>query len=880
MCGPYVNCASVLLQLLVFGLSNGAALALNAIGVTVIYSTVRTLNLAHGDVFALSAALVVSLINAIGIQQNWPPLLLIGSLALSLGAAVLFGMLLSVGVEQLAFRPFRGKSKLAPLIATLGLSFILFQIALIWRTFSASWIPGEHRSAPGVAPEVPIDRIPDLLPGFDLVHALGLPPGAVVRFADVFVVLLAIGFAFAVRAYLQRSATGKSIRAVAQNATMAEMLGISPAATITRAFALGGGLAGVAAFIFVLVYARPFGAHGAESGLLAFAAALIGGIGNPLGALVAALMMGALSSYSDYFLSAQWTPVLTLGLLIAILVIRPGGLAGDYDDSQPATLRDSVILTAPGQGARSNRWLILAFAALAVLPLLALMFNLGGITLLKGMMVFVLLALGLNLLLGLAGVLDLGYAMSFGIGAYVAAILTNATGPIGSQLPQPLEFLPVVLLAAIAAGAFGALKGALAARLRGDYLAVATLAFGLLAQRVVINLPDLTGGKGGITLLPAPTIATLRLADPTLQYFLGFMLALGAAILTLRLMRSRTGRAWLAASEDEGVAMASGVDVAHYRMLAFVLSSTLAGVAGALYASLLAYIDPETLSFHISALTLTMVILGGAGSVSGVALGAALIFGYDKAFVPGLASLVAKIWPSGFWIGPSPDIRGASYFNFGLALYLTVLLRAWRREKPSLEVAPSRPALLPPKEGQGAAAVDGKALWARLGSVSTPFVSPRRVWLTRLAWFLPALLIIGLIVLATPRKPAPTVIAQVATAAPSPYDGAWEGSGTMPDGTPVALVFTVRGGSLASIRYEFPGKNAERCSTFDFAPASSGKRPVISDSALAVNIGDNIALDMKFLSERAVKGEMTIHWRHRFENCAGDYQAEWTAARP
>ncbi len=122
-----------MLQLLVFGLSNGAVLALNAIGVTVVYGAVRTLNLAHGDVFALTTVVVTSLITGLGVQRDWPPALLVGALAAVLGIAMLFGALLNIIIERAAFKPFRGRSRLAPLIATLGISFILFQAAIAWR---------------------------------------------------------------------------------------------------------------------------------------------------------------------------------------------------------------------------------------------------------------------------------------------------------------------------------------------------------------------------------------------------------------------------------------------------------------------------------------------------------------------------------------------------------------------------------------------------------------------------------------------------------------------------------------------------------------------------------------------------------------------------
>jgi len=677
LCGLNVNCRDLVIQLFVFGLTNGAVLALNAIAITVIYSTVHILNLAHGDMFALITALVTTTINFIGVRANWPPLLIAAVLVGMLVFAVGFGVLLSAGIEWAAFRPFRGRSRLAPLIATLGLSFILFQAGLVWRTFQASFIRGEHRSVPGLN-EVPTDGIPNFLPNVNLVQALGLPMKVVFGANDLFLLLVAGAFV-AVTAYvLHRTTTGRAIRAAAQNPVLAQMMGINLNATIRRAFMLVGGLAGVAAFTFALYYSRPFGQQGAESGLLAFAAALLGGIGSPLGALAAGLMLGIVGSFSDYFLSPQWTPVLLLALLIGLLVLRPRGLAASSADAaeDSGALRDSVILTAPGQASKRPSWLLIFFAAIVIFPILALAFGWSGEVLLSSLGIFILLTLGLNLVLGLAGVLDLGYALSFGAGAYVTAILTSRVGVVGAQLPQPLDYT-VVLGASVGVGALmGVLKGGLAGRLRGDYLAVATLALGLMGQRVIFNWNSLTGGGNGVGALPPPSIFTLLLSGATAQYYLVFGLAALAAVVSLRLIHSRTGRAWRAGSDDEVAAEAAGLNVGRYNLLAFVLSSALAGVAGSLYATTFAYVDPNLLAFNISALTLTMVILGGAGSVSGAFLGAIAIIAYDKVLVPQLAALLALFWPVGVYVGMVPDIRGTSFFNFGLALYLTVLLRA------------------------------------------------------------------------------------------------------------------------------------------------------------------------------------------------------------
>lgn len=648
-------------------------LALNAIGVTVVYGTVRTLNLAHGDVFALSSVLVTTVITSLGIQPTWPPALRLGILAALLAAAMMFGAILNVAIEQAAFKPFRGRSRLAPLIATLGISFMLYQAALFWRTTLPSWVPGDHRSVPGL-PEVPIDRIPDLLPNVDLVQALGLPLQVTFRFNDLFVLLVAGVFALGVSVFMQRTATGRAIRACAQNPELAQICGVNLDGTIRRAFAFGGALAGAAAFVFALYYSRPFGNHGAQSGLIAFTAAMLGGIGSPTGALVSGLTLGISGAFSDYFLAAQWTPVLLQALLIGLLILRPTGLSAGGQAEVMTTTRDAAILTPSSQRTRFSRWMWGLIILAAAFPLLS------GIhlqILATGIGILILLALGLNLSLGLAGVLDLGYAVSFGIGGYATALLTNRWSKLGGLLPQRMEFFFIVLVSVALAGLFGIFKGRLAGRLRDDYLVVVMLALGLLARQVVVNLNDFTGGTGGVAALPPPHIFTYPLTQPTAQYYLVFGLVALVAFLSQRLIHSRIGLGWLSGSEDEIAAESSGVDVARSRLVVLTLSSAAAGVAGTLYASTFAYFAPDLMAFHVSTMVLAMVILGGAGSVPGAILGAVIIAGYDRLAIPRLGELMAQFQLGGRHV--APDIRGVSDFTFGLVLYLTVLLRARRR---------------------------------------------------------------------------------------------------------------------------------------------------------------------------------------------------------
>jgi len=685
MCNAHTTCAELILQLLVFGLTNGAVLALNAIGVTVVYGAVRTLNLAHGDVFALTTALVITLINGLGVKADWPPALLIGALVFVLLVAMSFGAVLNIAIERLAFRPFRGSSRLAPLIATLGISFILYQVALVWRTLLPSWIPQDHRSVPGL-PEVPMeDRIPELLPHFNVVKALGLPLNVSFYFNDLVVIVLAVLFAWGVAQFLNRTSTGKAIRAVSQDWVLSQICGINPDDTIRRAFAFGGALAGAAAFVFALYYTRPFGNNGAQSGLLAFTAAILGGIGSPLGALISAMMLGIVGSLSDYFLAAQWTPVLLQGLLIGLLILRPTGFASeDRNEDLSANQRDSVAVTLSGIRLGLNRWVVWGLVGLVIVfPLIDSVLNLHWQVLLTSIGIFMMLALGLNLLLGVGGILDFGYAVSFGVGGYFAALVTNQYIGLGKYLPQPFDFLAVVALAALVTGLFGYVKGRLTLRLRSDYLGVVTLSIGLLAGLVIINLNKITGGVGGIAALPPPTILGFTITNATAQYYMVFGLVVLVALMSQRLIQSHIGRAWLAGSEDEVAAQGMGTDVLRYKTLALVVSSMIAGVAGAMYAATFSYVSPDMVNFHISALLLAMVILGGAGSVPGVILGALIIVGYDRLLVPRIGELLALLWPSGLSLGYAPDIRGASYFNFGVALYLTVWWRGRRKKMTS-----------------------------------------------------------------------------------------------------------------------------------------------------------------------------------------------------
>lgn len=667
--------ADIIIRLLTIGLSNGAIIALNAIGVTLVYSIVRLINFAQGDLFALTTVVTAWLVSAFSLEAGMPPLALAGALfmvfALTMGA----GALLNVGIERAAFRPFRNGPRIAPLIATIGISFMLYQAALLARYVTNAYVPGDHRSVPGI-PELPRFRIPELLPDWDVIAALNLPLRVRLPLGDLLPIVAALALAALVGLFL-RSRTGVALLACAQDPEMAQLCGIDRNRAISTTFALGGALAGAAAFVFALYYTHPYTLYGAQSGLLAFTAAVLGGVGRPRGALLAGLLLGVVAAFSDYYLAVQWTPVLLLVLLIGLLVLRPSGLSRDEGDIAQAA--SPVALAARERnGSRRNRWMLAALLVLGLFyPLLDAMLGGGTQLIALGALVFVLLALGLNLVLGFAGLLDLGYAASFAIGAYTAGWLTMPGGAF-TFLGTAQNFLVVFAICATTAGLFGALNAVLTLRLRGEYLAIVTLAFGQLIPLLILNLDSVTSGARGMTGIPAPQLLGFTFGTPTQRYYLAFVMIALTALASLWLGRSRIGRAWAALSVDEVAAASSGVPPANMRILAFTLGGAIAGLAGALFASSFSYVDPGASEFRITAMVLAMVVVGGAGSVPGAIIGALFIAAIDQFAISWVGAWAAARAAEGYWFLGMFDVRTLNFLFFGLALYLTTLVRARR----------------------------------------------------------------------------------------------------------------------------------------------------------------------------------------------------------
>jgi len=324
--------------------------------------------------------------------------------------------------------------------------------------------------------------------------------------------------------------------------------------------------------------------------------------------------------------------------------------------------------------------------------------------------VWVLLALGLNIVVGFAGLLDLGYAAFYAIGAYTLALLASSHFTVqGHSFNSPflsfgpagihVNFFLMIPVAAVTAAFCGVLFGAPTLRLRGDYLAIVTLGFGEIVPKVIQNLgpdnslglPNITNGVNRITGIDTPPDINLFGAHVTFAgttrpwYYLGLIIIVFSIIIIISLRNSRLGRAWAAIREDEVAAAHMGINITRTRLLAFGLGAAFSGFGGLIEASRITSIDYTQFGFNISITILVMVILGGIGSIPGVMLGAILLSYLDLMWLYWINDRLhnlGQLLQSGFgpigsfgtWLG-GLDLVTARPLIYGIVLVVIMLLR-------------------------------------------------------------------------------------------------------------------------------------------------------------------------------------------------------------
>jgi branched-chain amino acid transport system permease protein len=332
---------------------------------------------------------------------------------------------------------------------------------------------------------------------------------------------------------------------------------------------------------------------------------------------------------------------------------------------------------------RSRPWLVwvgivLVALALAVLPFALAQIGTTWVRITNYAILYILLALGLNIVVGFAGLLDLGYIAFYAVGAYTYALLASP------QFNVHLPFWIILPIGAAVAALFGVLLGAPTLKLRGDYLAIVTLGFGEIIRILLNNLSrpvNITSGPQGIARIDPftldgfsfgtyQTFLGLEWSGPIKYYYLLLLLALGIIVVNVRLQNSRVGRAWEAIREDEIAARAMGIDTRNLKLLAFAMGASFGGVAGGMFSAIQGFISPESFVLVESIMVVCMVVLGGMGNIWGVILGALLL-----SFAPEILRWTVTPVQEALFGRMVIEPEVIRMLLFGLALVLVMLFR-------------------------------------------------------------------------------------------------------------------------------------------------------------------------------------------------------------
>ena len=566
------------------GLVVGNIYALLAVGLALIFGVANLINFAHGSVYT------------IGAYVGWACVTTLHTpLPLTMAIVVVACALLGMAIERLGLRPLQGKARIAPLLATIGLSFVLDQIVqLVFKP--------EPRSLPSSLPDW---RLP-----------VG---GGSVGTLDLLIAAIGLGSAGVLFGFLRYSRLGWAVRATAQDRDAALQMGVDIDAVNSAVFAIASALGGLSGLLVGMYYNHIDPGMSFAATLKGIVATVIGGVGNVPGAILGSLMLGLVESYGTALFGSTSRDLFAFVLLIAVLVLRPNGLFGRSTvTSEPLT----GTFLAPSRPVPVPRWLLSAGAAAAIaLPLV-----MGSPYLLQTLTnawLSAILALSLTLMAGTAGQISLGQAALLAIGAYASALLALDLGwPTILTIP----------LAGIVTAIIGTVLIFPSFRLRGHYIAIATLAIGQVVGLVILNWESLTQGALGLTGIPPLSFFGHDVYAPAPVYWLCLGIMLVLALLQTRLLGSHFGRTLRAIRDDDVAARAYGISLNRYKGLAFAFGGFGAGISGGITAHLYSYINYQTFDAQLSLLALTMVILGGLGNVTGAVVGAVALVALPELF--------------------------------------------------------------------------------------------------------------------------------------------------------------------------------------------------------------------------------------------------------
>jgi branched-chain amino acid transport system permease protein len=311
----------IFIQQLLVGLSNGAIIGLIALGYTMVYGIIELVNFAHGDVFMLGSFFALTLLGLFFphldgyMPPDWGQFLLIVGLLLIV--VPLFSGTINWCIDRLAYQPLRGAPRLAPLVSAIGVSFILINIGLFWGDLPVAYVNKGGAATPKDFPAI-----------FNNINLLGEESAIFVTWKEIFVWVITVPVMLTLTFIIKYTTIGKAMRAVAQNQTAATLMGINVDRVIGQTFIIGGVLAGLASVVYSVYNNTVFFQMGFRAGMDAFAAAVIGGIGNLPGAFLGGLFIGIVRGISDGYIATSWTNVIVFSLMIVVLVFRPAGILG------------------------------------------------------------------------------------------------------------------------------------------------------------------------------------------------------------------------------------------------------------------------------------------------------------------------------------------------------------------------------------------------------------------------------------------------------------------------------------------------------------------------------------------------------------------------
>jgi branched-chain amino acid transport system permease protein len=568
-------------QIAIGGLVVGSIYAAIALGFSLIFRVTGAINLSQGG-FALVSAMVGY---TFGVSWGWP-------LIAAIPAAVIVTVIAGVVLARFTFVPALARlSNANVLMLTAGILTMIEGFSLVvWGSQPYAMPPfsGERPVAFG---------------------AILIPTQAFWVFGATALCIAALWFLIA------RTKLGKALRACAENPAAASLMGID----VPRMTLLSFGVATLIAAISGVIVA-PATSLQFDTGRLftisGFVAAAIGGIASFPGAIIGGLFLGLVTQLSTAYISSLFSSAISLLILLVVLIWRPQGLIqGGVARRQDTRDEVKAASHAAKLPVHLGWWIVAATVIVAVFIPLVVTDN--GI--MSGLVIAAILfmtLMGLDVLMGYAGQVSLGQAGFMAIGGYTSGYLAINT-----------DIAPVLsILAGIGVSLACALVlSVVTLRLRGLYLALATLAFGLLIDSCAVGFIDITGGPSGLVGIPSFSVAGFTFASPRAMYYL--VLALDAIILLglFGAMRSGFGRALKAIRSDQMAAAALGINTVRYKLAAFLISVTLASLAGSLYAFFFNFLAPEMVGTSRSLELVAMLIIGGESTLAGGLFGALLL---------------------------------------------------------------------------------------------------------------------------------------------------------------------------------------------------------------------------------------------------------------